>query len=457
MKPMLKIAALLAVSYGFQAQACLTIESENNDSETSANGPLCSSTPLQGNISSRQDVDWYQFNLAEAGEITISLSHGSRADFDWDLYEVSGPAVLTGASSANPETGSYVADAGEHLIKVTRYSGTGDYQLLVDYPDGSSGSPACNEYGPRPSKPQGLTASLVGNAEDSCPTLPTGGAVLLMGGGTDVDDAFSLRVKPHINGGDIVVLRTTGTDAYNAYLSGLTDADSVETLIVDSVSLANSDYVEWAINSAEFVWISGGDQSDYLNQWAGTKVQAAIDAVYQRGGVIGGTSAGNAVQSEYVYDPDGVAGAISDDAVTDFCHNTINITTPFLSTPVMQDVITDTHFYERDRMGRMAVFLAHIGMGKRAIGVSEATSMFVSEDGNSIIDGQFEAYVLETDSLTQFTQTQCGQPVILRDLLRYRLVSGDTFNLSTGQSNVTPIRLDIDGRNTTYYAPSNPY
>jgi len=457
MKPMLKIAALLAAAYGVQAQACITAESENNDSEASANGPLCSATTVQGTIDSRQDVDWYQLSLTEAGDINISLSHDNNDDFDWDLYEVSGPAVASGATSANPETGSYAADAGEHFIKITRYSGTGSYHLNVEFPDGATGTPACSDYGPRPSKPQGLTATLVGNAGDSCPALPDDGAVLLMGGGTDVDDAFSLRVKPHIDGGDIVVLRTTGTDAYNDYLAGLTDADSVETLIVDSRALADSDYVEWAIQSAEFVWISGGDQSDYLNQWADTKVQHAIDAVYQRGGVIGGTSAGNAVQSEYVYDPDGVAGAVSDEVVTDFCHSTINITTPFLSTPVMEDLITDTHFYERDRMGRMAVFLAHIGMGKRAIGVSEATSIFVTADGNGIVDGQYEAYVLETDAQTSFTQTQCGQAVILHDLLRYRLLSGDSFNLLTGQSNVSPIRIDIDGRNTDFYIPSNPY
>ena len=47
-----------------------------------------------------------------------------------------------------------------------------------------------------------------------------------------------------------------------------------------------------------------------LNQWAGTKTQAAIQHVFDKGGVIGGTSAGMAVLAGTVYDPDG-AGAVS--------------------------------------------------------------------------------------------------------------------------------------------------
>ena len=278
-----------------------------------------------------------------------------------------------------------------------------------------------------------------------------------MGGGADVDASFSNRVAPHIKGGDVVVLRASGSDAYNEYLLPLTGADSVETIIVDSRSKANSDYVEWAIRSAEFVFISGGDQSDYLNQWQGTKVQTALQHVYHKNGVLGGTSAGNAVQGEYIYDPDGTLGAISDEVVTDFCHETINISSHFLNTPLLNGVITDTHFAQRDRMGRMATFLAHLGRGKLAIGVDEDAALFVSEDGNGVVDGTNNVYLLTTDATTDFFRTQCNRDVIIDDLLNYRLTPGDTFNVLTGATNVTPSRLSIDGTRGNYYYPSNPY
>lgn len=464
MKTSIKMLSAMTLLASSVANACLTSESESNDSETQANDGLCSGTLIQGSIDSRRDQDWYRFD-AEAGEVSIILDHNSRDDFDWDLYRSTGGAVASGATSSVPETGTYNGAAGEYLLKVSRYRGTGWYDLTIDFPEGDGGSGGGTgggtggtcDYGSRPSKSGGLKAYIAGNADDSCPAEPEQAAVLLMGGGPDVDASFSQRVKPHLDGGDVVILRTSGTDAYNDYLLPLTGADSVETIIVDSVSKANSDYVEWAIRSAEFIFISGGDQSEYLNQWQGTKVQTALQHVYDKNGILGGTSAGNAVQGEYIYDPDGVLGAISEEVVTDFCHETINISTNFLNTPLLNGVITDTHFANRDRMGRMAVFLANIGMGNMAIGVDEDAALFVTEDGQGVLDGTGNAYVLTTDAQTNFVSTSCGQNVVLDDLLNYRLTSGDTFNVLTGASNVSPSRLSIDGQNNNFYSPSNPY
>jgi cyanophycinase len=459
MKVIISLASVWMLASANMASACITVESENNNRESQANGPLCSGVLLEGDIDSSRDKDWYKFSTAAAGTINIELDHASNDDFDWALYQSSGPAVASGATSNVPETGSFDGPAGDYFIKVSYYRGTGYYDLTVDFADdsGGNGEPACTTYGSRPAKPNNLSAEMVGSADDVCPQLDNQAGLLLMGGGTDVDAAFSQRIKPKIKGGDIVVLRTSGTAAYNDYLQGLTDANSVETIIIDTTTKANSDYVDWAIRSAEFVWIAGGDQSDYLNQWQNTKVQAAIDHVYQKHGAIGGTSAGNAVQSQYIYDPDGVSGAVSDEVVLDFCDASINISSGFLSTPIMQNVLTDTHFAERDRMGRMGVFLATIGSGKRAIGVSEATSIYFTENGQGVVDGANNVYVLATDNQTNFSQTQCGQPVIINDLLNYTLQPGDLFNLTTGSSNVSPARLNIDGRNSSYYSPTNPY
>ncbi len=459
MKTSIKLVSAMTLLASSVANACLTQESESNNTESRANDGICSGVLIEGSISSRNDKDWYRFDAASSGTISISLDHNGNDDFDWDLYRSSGGAVASGATSSVPENGSYSGSAGEYFLKVSRYSGTGWYDLTINYPDsGSGGGGGGNcQYGARPSKPGGLQAFISGSSQDVCIAEPAQGAVLLMGGGPDVDASFSQRVNPHIDGGDVVVLRTSGSDAYNSYLLPLTGADSVETIIVDTVSRANSDYVEWAIKSAEFVFIAGGDQSDYLNQWQGTKVQTALQHVYDKNGILGGTSAGNAVQGEYIYDPDGVLGAISEEVVTDLCHETVNISTNFLNTPVLANVITDTHFAERDRMGRMANFLANIGFGKTAIGVDEDSALFVTEDGNGVVDGTGNVYVLKTDGQTSFTQASCGQALILDDLLNYRLQPGDTFNVLTGASSVNPTRLDIDGRNTNFYNPTNPY
>ena len=454
-------AATLLLAAGQSTAACLQQESENNNTETKANVGVCSGQTVSGSISSSTDADWFSFDTTGTGDITVSLSHGTTADFDFYLYRSSGSYILSGQSKSNPEAGTYAAaSAGKHWVKVSRYSGTGSYQLKVTFNGASGGGtpPTGCPYGARPAKPNNQTSYLLGTSADLCPTLTSGqGSLLLMGGGTDVDAAFSNRVGPQIKAGNIVVLRTSGTDAYNTYLQGLTSAASVETLIVDTVTKANSAYVEWAIKSAEAVFIAGGDQSAYLNAWQGTLVQSAIKHVYDKGGVVGGTSAGNHVLSQSVYDPDGVSGAVSSEVVTNYCHNTINISSNFQTFPLLANTLNDTHFRQRDRMGRSAVFQAKLGSSGRIIAVSEATSLFVTADGQGVVDGTNEVYVLRADAQTQYTQTTCGQPVIIKDLLRFKMLPGERYNLSNNSTTVTPIRVSIDGRNTAFYTPTSPY
>ncbi|OBP13552.1 cyanophycinase [Rheinheimera sp. SA_1] len=455
----------VALLLSSNAQACLLQESESNNTEGTADSGLCSNQQVTGAIGSSSDVDWYSFDSTSTGNITVQLSHGSNADFDFYLYRSSGSYILSGQSSSNPETATYnAAAAGKHYVKVSRYSGTGNYQLKVTFQGATGGggtepppTTSCS-YGSRPAKPSGLTTYLTGASTDNCPTLTSGqGSLLLMGGGADVDAAFSLRVSPQIKGGNVVVLRTSGTNAYNSYLQGLTNAASVETLIIDTTTKANSAYVEWAIKAAEAVFIAGGDQSAYLNAWQGTKVATALEHVYGKGGVVGGTSAGNHVLGKFVYDPDGVAGAVSSEVVTNYCHNTINISTNFLNFPLLANTITDTHFRQRDRMGRSAVFQAKLGASGRVIAVSEATSLFVTANGVGVVDGASEVYVLRADAQTQYTQIVCGQPVRITDLLRYKLLPGDSYNLSNNTTSIAPTRLSIDGRSTSFYIPASPY
>ncbi|TQV76621.1 cyanophycinase [Aliikangiella marina] len=440
-------------------KACITSESTNNNTLSSAEGPLCDNQNLSASINNRRDVDWYYFDALD-GNISISLNHHSRDDFDWALFNNQGTQLTAATSSNVPETGSYtITNSSRYYLQVTRYRGSGWYDLLVDYNANDSGGGNDCGYGPRPAKPGSLKNWLSvapgQSDQDICISLNEP-AVLLMGGNFDVDEAFSLRVKPLMEGGDVVVLRTSGSDGYNDVLLERTNANSVETLIVDSRNKANSDYVEWAIKSAEFIWIAGGDQSDYLNQWKGTLVESALNHVIQKGGILGGTSAGNAIQGQFVYDPDGVPGIYSAEAVSDACHPYLNIST-FLSTHFMKNIVTDTHFAERDRMGRLAVFMADIGSPITGVGVDEDTSIFIRADGTSVVDGDNAVYVLQEDSNSQLTRFSCSAPVIYENIRRFKLTAGDTFNFNTGNSSQPYIYLSIDGRDNNFYTPSTPY
>src|SRR5882757_2385064 len=117
----------------------------------------------------------------------------------------------------------------------------------------------------------------VGNPNDVTTTTTAG--TVLMGGGTDVDAAFQWMCGRSGNG-DFLVIRATGTDAYNPYIQQLCpNENSVATLIIPNRAAADDPQVASIIRHAEALFIAGGDQADYINLWQGASVQSAVQAL----------------------------------------------------------------------------------------------------------------------------------------------------------------------------------
>lgn len=152
-----------------------------------------------------------------------------------------------------------------------------------------------------------VTRYLTGNATDVNPPL-FGPAHDFGGGGTDWDPAIQWMID-EVRGCtscatkvDVVVLRSSGSNGYNAPIFAMNGVDSVETLVITSALDGNKPDVEATVRNAEVIFFAGGDQCDYVRYFKGTAVRTAVESVYARGGGVGGTSAGLAIQSEFVYD-----------------------------------------------------------------------------------------------------------------------------------------------------------
>src|SRR5208282_1088322 len=201
----------------------------------------------------------------------------------------------------------------------------------------------------------------IGNKND-IQAQPAAGTAM-MGGGSDLDVAFRWLCQKG-NGGDFLILRASGDDDYNSYVNGLCKLNSVATLIIPDRRAAQDPAVAEIIRQAEVVFISGGDQGHYIRDWKGTPVEDAINANVAAGKPIGGTSAGLAVQGEFVYGalgdkPDGNDLASSDVLPNPYCER-VTLIRGFLKIPHLQNLLTDSHFAKRDRMGRTLGFLARI-------------------------------------------------------------------------------------------------
>jgi cyanophycinase-like exopeptidase len=120
-------------------------------------------------------------------------------------------------------------------------------------------------------------------------TTTTNSGIVLMGGSTDVDEAMKWMIEKS-GGGDFMILRASGSVGYNSYLYNLGELNSVETLLIDSKTKAQSEAVGKRIREAEAVFIAGGDQANYINFWNDTEVSRALhylpvqDVRYYRNG-----------------------------------------------------------------------------------------------------------------------------------------------------------------------------
>ncbi|SEM37705.1 Cyanophycinase [bacterium A37T11] len=264
----------------------------------------------------------------------------------------------------------------------------------------SSGGPVSS--GPEPekggSKPRTGSIGVVGDTADVKSSTKSG--LVLMGGGTDVDEAFQWMIE-RAGGGDAVIIRVSGTDAYNPYVKKLGSLNSVETLKIDSRSLANNEEVATIIRHAELLFIAGGDQSDYVNYWKGTKTADAINYLLKDKKVpVGGTSAGCAILGSSYFT--GARGSVtSEEALNDPTSSLIDIDhDDFLKAPFLNHVITDQHYLTRNRQGRHVVFISKVltdlQQDARGIASDERTAVCIDEQGVAMVFGESKAYFLQS-------------------------------------------------------------
>ncbi|MEX2270999.1 MAG: cyanophycinase [Vicinamibacterales bacterium] len=274
------------------------------------------------------------------------------------------------------------------------------------------------------------THALAGNPADA--TGKGTGGYVLAGGGTDQPAAFKWMIE-RAGGGDIVIIRASGADAYNKWILDLGGADSVETIIFRDRSASSDPFVLERLRKAEGVFIAGGDQSRYVNFWKGTPVEDALHALVARGGPIGGTSAGLAILGEFGFGAR-EGGLTSKEALPNPFVKAVELDRDFLSLKHLENLMTDTHFVERDRLGRLLVFLARIqhdgwSQSPRAIAVDRQTAVLIEPSGKATVVGRNTAYFLNTTTAPAVCEP--GKPLTMRGVNVYRIgtTAPATFDL----------------------------
>ncbi len=282
-------------------------------------------------------------------------------------------------------------------------------------------------------KPSAFKLYTTGSAIDV--TTPTTQLICLAGGGDD--DLWASGWKDLLNaagGGDVVIIRAGDDGSNGGYDSwiyndesknGFPKVNSVKTISLTNASDANRDDVAQTIRNAEMVFFSGGDQSLYINWFKGSKLAAAVEHVMNVKKIpMGGTSAGMVLLAGIDYTSNHDSPAKPEGMVTteDVLNNPtgkfVDLDRTVVTPPFMKNVITDTHFAERNRQGRLMGFMARAVYNNyedvtynniKGIGADEGTAVCYDQVGMAKIHGSGNAYFLSGE--TPIAQIRTGAPL----------------------------------------------
>ncbi len=241
---------------------------------------------------------------------------------------------------------------------------------------------------------------------------PRTGSVMVVGGGQQGPEVFAKFIE--LAGGPdalIVDVPTAGGDSIDTSDGGrgLKNAGARNVVVYHTTSrtVADADSFVAKIANARGVWFGGGRQYRLVNSYAGTKSERAFQAVLDRGGVVGGSSAGASILGDYL-----VRGAPSND------NRWYNHPQFLKGFAYLRGVAIDQHVVARERLPDLHDSLTSRRPDLLGISEDEGTVWVVRGDSAEII-GRNKAFVYNGRDAND-----AGKPFLT-------LRPGDRYNLAT--------------------------
>ena len=238
---------------------------------------------------------------------------------------------------------------------------------------------------------------------------PPNGALVVVGGGR-LDPSILDRFMELAGGPEspIVLIPTAGAsddfgdDFYGLQIFKERGASHLTLLHTRDRNVANADSFVQAIHEASGVWFSGGRQWRLADSYLDTKTEEALWNLLDRGGVIGGSSAGATIQGSYL-------------ARGDTKTNVIMMGDHEEGFGFLKNTTIDQHHLRRNRQWDLLQIL-DVHPELLGIGIDENTAIVVQHDWFEVIGA---SYVAVYDR--QFTTKTNGAFYLLR--------SGDMYHL----------------------------
>ena len=240
------------------------------------------------------------------------------------------------------------------------------------------------------------------------------GALVIVGGGGTTDQivARTLELAGGKNAVVVVLPQSSAVaDAGDSSVKMWLDAGAKEA---KKVAFTDPDAKAW-LEHATLIWMPGGDQNRFMKAIDGTGLDEVIRSAYQKGAVVGGTSAGAAVLSEKM---------ITGDAELTSLASGKTVLAKGLG--LWPGGIVDQHFLKRQRNNRLlSAVLDNPGMV--GVGIDEATAVILR---NARLEAVGRSAVVIFDARkAKVTKVAAGEPVAATEVKLSVLREGMTYDL----------------------------
>lgn len=253
------------------------------------------------------------------------------------------------------------------------------------------------------------------------------GPLLAIGGAEDkFRDRAILRRFTELAGGEdarIAIIPTASVidDAGQRYKAIFLElgATSAEVLFVGERDDANTEELVGLVEHSTGIFITGGNQIRVASILGGTGVGNMLIRKHREGVPVAGTSAGASVMSAVM-----VAGGRSGSTPRP---HTAQMS-PGLG--LINSVIIDQHFRERDRVGRLVTMVSH-NPGLLGLGIDEDTAALIWPDDTLDVIGRGSVMVVDGSDMRSDVYAARGKrPLTASHVIMHFIANGGRFDLN---------------------------
>jgi cyanophycinase len=184
------------------------------------------------------------------------------------------------------------------------------------------------------------------------------------------------------------------------------------------------------LEGATAVFFTGGHQLRITTRLGGSLLSEIIQEIYERGGLIAGTSAGASVIGESM--------PVYGDGMPRHGIRGMSMLAPGLG--LLKDVIIDQHFAERGRLGRLLGALAQ-NPRLLGLGIDEDTAVIVEQERMFSVIGSGAVHVADGFEITytNIAEDDPDRALSVFDVRLHLMSQGDKFDLQTRRPSPHPV------------------